>query len=259
MKTLLPLILLFVIGCKSDEKKEALSMPGAYKQVSQRVKSKDLDTTYNDFPQLKIFTGDYMMYANINTPDSLSGFGIGSYTINSDTVIERVIYNAFDSSKTDSVSSYTLLVTKTPKGYSQLITGMQSQTGPIDLTEEYEAVGTNTTSPLDGAWKLVKVVAIRENDTTNYETTQFKTYGNGHFIWGNTWADSTKKTHTAIGFGTFTMNGNKVTESVTASTYYDVRGTNVNIDIEMNGKDAFTQIITNDGTKIIESFERLKE
>src|SRR5829696_3747798 len=113
MKALLPCLLLFVLSCKSEEKKEANTMPGAYKQISQRVKSRDLDTTYNGFPQLKIFTGDYMMYANINSPDSLSGFGVGSYSSNSDTVIEKVIYNAFDSSKSDSISSYTLIINKT--------------------------------------------------------------------------------------------------------------------------------------------------
>jgi hypothetical protein len=258
MKNVLPLLLVFIIACKTEEKKEALSMPGAYKQISQRVKSKDLDTTYNNLPQLKIFTGDYMMYANINSPDSLSGFGIGSYTISGDTVTEKVIYNAFDSSKSDSVASFTLLITKTPKGYSQQISAMSTQNGPIDLTEEYEAVGTNTTSPLDGAWKLVKVVSVKGTDTTTYEPTQYKTYGNGHFIWGNTWADSTKKTHTAIGFGTFTMNGNKVKESVTASSYYDVRGKDVDIDIEINGKDAFTQSTIMDSTKVMEMYERLK-
>jgi hypothetical protein len=53
-------------------------MPGAYKKLSVTVKSEKSDTTYTQTNQFKIYTGDYMMYANVNGADSVSGFG--SYT-----------------------------------------------------------------------------------------------------------------------------------------------------------------------------------
>jgi len=260
MKIVVPVALLFLIGCKTEEKKEAAAMPGAYNMLSQHVKVDKTDTTYTDYAQLKIFTGDYMMYAGLNSPDSVSGFGIGSYTSSSDSVTETVIYSASDSAKSDSVSNYNLMIAKTPKGYRQVISGMQTSNGPLELTEEYETVGSADKSPLDGAWKQIKSYWIKGTDTTVNTGTQYKTYGAGHFIWGNTYADSTKKIHTGIGFGKFTMNGNKVKESVTASTYHEVRGKDVDIDVQMDGNDAFTQSYVNaDSTKNVEVYQRLKK
>ena len=91
--------------------------------------------------------------------------------------------------------------------------------------------------------------------------TQFKTYYAGYVIWGNTYSDSANKTHTAIGFGKFEMNGNnKVKESMIASNSYQVRGNTFDIDIELNGADGFTQTINNtDGSKAVETYERLRK
>ena len=56
------------------------------------------------------------------------------------------------------------------------------------------------------------------------------------------------------------MNGNKVKESMRASTYSSVRGHDFDIDIKLNGSDGFTQTITDtDGTKNIEVYIRLKK
>jgi len=128
----------------------------------------------------------------------------------------------------------------------------------LELTEEYETVGSTDKSPLDGAWKQTKNYWIKGRDTTVNTGTQYKTYGAGHFIWGHTYADSTKKIHTGIGFGKFTMNGSKVKESVTASTYYDVRGKDVDIDVQLDGTNAFIQTMRNaDSTISVEFYQRL--
>ena len=57
------------------------------------------------------------------------------------------------------------------------------------------------------------------------------------------------------------MSGNnKVKESMNSSTTYMVRDHDFDIDIEMNGKDGFTQTINNkDGSKSVEFYERLKK
>jgi len=56
------------------------------------------------------------------------------------------------------------------------------------------------------------------------------------------------------------MTGNKVKESMTASTYSDVRGHSFDIDISMNGKDEFTQTMTDaDGSKGVEIYTRMKK
>ncbi|MEP7374011.1 MAG: hypothetical protein ABI675_11515 [Chitinophagaceae bacterium] len=255
------LLAAIVIGCNSPQKKETLSMAGAYKMLSQNVKSDSLDTTYTSLQQMKIYTDDYMMYANVNSPDSISSFGIGSYTVNGDTVTENVIYNASDSSKNDSPGSFTVLIEKTAKGYKQVIPEIQSGNQKFKLTEEYDAAGTESKSPLDGAWKLVKRLEIKGTDTVVNQGVEYKTYYAGQCIWGNTWQDSLKKTHTGIGFGKFEMVGpNKVKESMIASTYSEVRGHDFDINIEMNGTDGFTQT-TDYGSagKGVEVYQRLKK
>ena len=56
------------------------------------------------------------------------------------------------------------------------------------------------------------------------------------------------------------MNGDKVKETMTASSNYQVRGHDFDIDITMNGTDGFTQTMNNkDGSKSVEVYERLKK
>ena len=260
MKILLATSLLFIIGCNNADKKENASMPGVYKMLSQSVKTDKTDSTFTSLQQLKIYTDDYMMYANVTT-DSIGSFGVGTYSADKDTVEEKVIYNASDTAKNENPGAFKLVIEKTAKGYKQIIPDMLSQGHHIKLTEEYESVGTATKSSLDGAWKLTKGYYVKGKDTSFGSGTQFKTYYAGHVIWGNTYSDSTKKTHTNIGFGKFEMSGNnKVKESMMASTYYQVRGHDFDIDIELNGTDSFTQTTNNkDGSKAVEVYERLKK
>ena len=253
--------LLFIMGCNTSDKKENVTMPGAYKMLSQNVKSDKTDTTNTSLQQMKIFTDDHMMYANVNLSDSIGGFGIGTYSADKDTIIENVIYNASDTAMNESPGSFKLLIEKTAKGYKQIIPDMLSQGQHIKLTEEYESTGTKTKSPLDGAWKQIKSYYVNGKDTTVNKITQFKIYYAGNVIWGQTYKDYKNKIHTAMGFGKFVMNSNnKLIESMIASTFYQVRGHDFDIDIEMNGTDEYTQTINNkDGSKSVEIYQRLKK
>lgn len=238
-------------------------MPGAYDMMSQRLKSDKFDTTYTTLKQLKIFTDDYFMYANVNSPDSISAFGIGTYSTGRDTVTENVIYSAYDTTFNDTRPVYKLRVDKTGIGYKQFIPEITSQSGPVELTEEYRQVSIPETTPLDGAWKMERGYSIVGSDTTEMMGTQYKTYYGGQFIWGHTIPDSTSpnKIHTGVGFGTYTMSGeNKVKEAARTSTYYQVRGKDFDIDVEMNGTDGFTQtMMLEDGTKLVEVYQRMKK
>ncbi len=236
-------------------------MPGAYKMLSQSVKGGKVDTTYNNLQQLKMYTDDYMMYANFNPADSVSGFGIGSYTVNKDTVTESVVYSANDTAKNDTPRDFKLAITKTEKGYKQLIHDIQWGDQKISLTEDYETVGTATKSALDGTWKQIKSYSITGKDTTAGTSTQFKMYAGGYFMFGNTYSDSAKKNHTGMGYGKFAMTGtNKSKESVLVSTYYQVRGQEVDLDITMNGADEYTQTIKwKDGSTGVEVYQRMKK
>jgi len=259
MKLLFPTILLILIAC-SSEKKETLIMPGAYKMTSQSLKSHTLDTTYLELQQLKIYTGEYMMFANFYARDSTSGFGVGSYSALKDSVTENVIYTSSDSVRNDTPRTYKLFIEKRDSGYKQVIPDMESQNQKIILTEEYLSVGTKVTTPIDGVWKESKTYYVKGKDTTKYNTTQYKAYYDGYYIWGNTYSDSTKKKHTGMGYGKFAMAGpNKMTESCITSSYYQLRGHDISVDIEMNGNDEYTQTINYpNNEKSVEIYQRLK-
>lgn len=261
MKSIFAIVLFAMFSCTGIVKKETRQMPGAYTMLSQSVNDGKTDTTYTTIKQLKIYTGDYMMYANVNPADSVSSFGIGSYTADTGVVKENLVYSAADTTANTSPGSFSLVIENTPKGYKQVIPEIESGGQKFKLTEEYEGVGTTVKSPLDGAWKEIKSYTIKGKDTTVNNATQFKTYYAGHFIFGHTWADSTNKLHTGMGYGTFAMNGtNKVKENVEASTYYQVRGKSFDIDIELTGADEFKQTITeSNGDKGVEIYQRLKK
>ncbi len=261
MKLLFAIALLTILSCNNAEKKETMSMPGAYNMLSQSVSDGKTDTSYTDLKQLKIYTDDYMMYANMNPADSVSAFGIGSYSADTGTVIENVVYNASDTSENTNPGNFTVLIEKTAKGNTQVLPEIEYQGQKWKLTEEYESAGTSAKSPLDGAWKEIKSYTIKGKDTTIQKMTQYKTYFAGHFMFGHTYRDSANKLHTGIGYGTFEMNGaNKVKEKVTTSTYYQIRGQSFDIDIEMNGADEFKQTITDTtGDRTVEVYTRMKK
>ena len=266
MKSIFAIVLLAVIiSCNNSattEKKEAMSMPGAYTMLSQTVNDGKKDTVYANLKQLKIYTPDFMMYANVNPADSVSGFGIGTYSSDSGMIKENVIYNASDTSANDSPGSFTLMIEKTGKGYKQIIPEITtSNNTKIKLTEEYETAGTSPATALDGAWKETKAYTVKGKDTIPNKAIQYKTYYGGHFIFGHTYKDSANKIHTGMGYGTFTMgSANKITENVVASTYGSVRGKSFDIAIEMTGKDEFKQTISETNGEIgVEFYQRLKK
>ncbi len=261
MKFAFASLMILLAACTASETKEPVKMTGAYKMVSSQVKSATTDTTYTNGEQMKIFTDDFMMYAYINSPDSVSSFGIGSYTASGDTITENVLFNANDSMSNDNPGSFSLIITKTENGYTQAISGMENNAGEkFDLIETYESAGDKTTSAIDGAWKLVNRYWIKGADSVNINGIQYKTYGSGKVIWGHHGTDSLNKGYTGLGFGSFTLNGTKMKESMKASTYHDVRGKDFDIEIEMMGTDGFKQTMANaDGSKNIEIYERLKK
>lgn len=107
---------------------------------------------------------------------------------------------------------------------------------------------------------MIKSYSITGKDTTAGTGTQFKMYGNGYFIFGNTYSDSAKKNHTGMGYGKFVMTGtNKSKESVMVSTYYEIRGKDVDLDIEMNGADEYKQTIKWDNSIGVEIYQRIKK
>jgi len=261
MKNVFAIFLLSAVACTSASKKEPLQMSGAYQMKSASLKNDKLDTTVTSLLQLKMYTADYMMYANVNPSDSVSSFGVGTFAINNDTLMENVFYRGSDTSMNDTENTFKLIISKSADGYTQTIPDIEwGEQGKVALSETYESVGTATATPLDGLWKQEKGYYINGTDTSINTVTQYKMYHNGHFMFGHTWRDSAQKISTGIGYGSFTMDGNtKLVETVKASNYSSIRGQTINIAVELNGTDGYTQtIISPDGSKNVEMYKRLK-
>ena len=246
-------------GCANN----AMHMEGIYKMDSVSIKTISSDTTYRNTNQLKIYTADFMMYADVNDGDSISRFGIGSYSINKDTVTENVIYSANDSASHDQPQAFKLIIDKLQNGYKQYINDIAADDGStFDLTEYYSGIGTPASSVLDGAWRQQRAYSIVGNDTVRVRNNvQYKLFYNGYVMWGHSMKDSLNKTITGVGYGKFTMTGNtQLKESMLTSTYSVVRGHDFDIAIELTGDDHFKQTITNsDGSRDVEFYERLKK
>ncbi|TDH26798.1 hypothetical protein EXU57_08275 [Segetibacter sp. 3557_3] len=243
--------------------KPDLQMAGAYRMLTQVFTRGEQDTSYDAAKQLKIYTPQHMMYANIlpGGADTFSSFGVGRYSIKDGKVIEDIFYSGSDTSVNSTTRSYTLDITKSAKGYKQVIDAIGTSNGQkLKLTETYEQIGSAQKSPVDGTWKLVKVYSVSGKDTTDSKVTQYKTYYAGHFIWGRTALNDAGKNETAVGFGSFEMNGQqKLRETVFASTYSVLNGQTVAIDIKMNGTDSYIQSFNvSDNEVHTEVYSRLK-
>ena len=251
---------LSAVSCSSNIK-EAPNMPGAYFMKSQIINDGKKDTKFTDLKQLKIYTDSFMMYTQVNPGDSVSAFGVGSYTADTGTVTENVIYSASDSTFNASPATYTLNITTTPGGYTQVIPEIVIDSLKSKLTEEYQSVSKDQKTPLDGVWKETDFYVVRGKDTTRSERTQYKAFYAGYFMYGHSFKDSANKEFTGIGFGTFEMDGdNKIKEVDLNSTYSIAVGQSFPIDIEFNGPDNYKQTIESaDGSKSVEYYQRVKK
>ena len=249
------------ISCNTSSVKETPKMPGTYFMTSQTVNDGKKDTKYTDLKQLKIYTDNLMMYVQVNSPDSTSAFGVGSYTSDTGTVTENVIYSARDTTFANTPGIFKLNITKTVDGYEQVIPEILTGSQKYKLTEVYQTSGTTAKTPLDGIWKQINSYSLNGKDTIKDVRIQFKAFNAGYFMFGHTFTDSASKKHTGIGFGTFEwINNNKIKETDLNSTYSIIAGQTFDIDIEMTGTDHYKQIITNaDGSKSVEYYERLKK
>ena len=253
-------IVLTAIGCNTST---VINMPGAYLMTTQIINDGKKDTKLTSLKQLKIYTDSFFMYAQVNPADSVSGFGVGSYTADKATVTEYVIFSARDTTNNATPATYKLNITKNPDGYEQVIPEIVVDSQKSKLTEVYQTVGTTAKTALDGVWKEINSYTLKGTDTTKNVRTQFKAFYAGYFIFGASFKDSASKNRTGIGFGTFEMignNNNKIKETDLNSTYAIIAGQSFDIDIQMSGTDYYNQTITNaDGSKSVEYYERLKK
>jgi hypothetical protein len=230
---------------------------GAYTLVKQSINSGNGDSAMAN-EQMKLFTDKHMIYAH-KRQDTLAGFGVGTYSGASGKVIESVFYGNNGAKK----NNYELKISKIPGGYRQVIEMKETGGRNFILTEDYKNVGKQVNTPLDGAWKLVKVESTSKDGKKTVEENrrQFKVYESGNFVWAATYKDTAAgQRNSAFGYGAFEMTSpTKAVETNINSSYSSLLGTPVTLTIKLVGKDMFEQSINwENGMKEKEIYQRLR-
>lgn len=236
-------------------------MSGAYTLQQQWIMQEGADTVFTRVQQLKMYNGDFVMYAGIAPGDSTCSFGVGTYSVRSDTITEAIFFSASNTVMSSMDKKYRLLVSKEGKGFKQVIPDFDKRKGKKrTLSETYTSVGITLASPLDGLWKEDKAYFVVDQDTSIFKATQYKMYHAGYFIYGQIWFDTQKKMHTAAGFGSFSFEGkDNLKEHVLVSTYNMFVNKTVEVTLEMLGTDKFKQTIyLPDGSQTVEHYSRIK-
>ena len=241
----------------------ALSLRGAYAMQKQTIDSGNGAEAMNT-TQLKIYTDKYMMYAHRRSAtDSMAEIGVGTYKVENGKIFENVFFSANGPQN----NAFELAISKLGDGYRQVIDFPSDNSGKhFILTEDYKNASNKMVSPLDGAWKLVALMYADKNGNEmkvdlDEQTGQYKFYESGHFMWGNRWKDKAGKMYTGYGYGTFRMTGPDAAAEYNESSTYTTAlvGKTMNLNLKFTGNDRYQQtIVSADGTKQIETYERLK-
>jgi hypothetical protein len=261
------LVICFGTACQNNSSKNGDSsgdstefqLQGAYSMIKQVGNDGTKDTLLKK-EQLKIYSDQYMMYASPRATDSFGEYGIALYKRRGNEVSEYIFYTSSAGEVRDTAL---LEITKLPNGYRQAITYHDSSS-TFTITEDYDRVGKEPRTALDGAWRQVKNIQIDDKgDTTSSSVVnQFKVYESGYFIWANPTRDPSSNNFRSIyGYGTYKWLNNKETEEVNISSTFSslLVGKPVKIDIEFDGTDKYKQTIMGPkGEKSVEVYDRLK-
>lgn len=252
------LLILLLISCNYNPKKDLPDVRGVFNLLSASA----ADTTIAKQKQLKIYANDCFMYLSINPADSVSAFGIGTYTTDAGKVTENIVYSAADTIVNTTAFSRTLNIKQNDKGFEQTIPVTIPGNKEKQVVEDYVSVGTTQKSPLDGAWKQTAEYGIKGNDTTKlFNEMQWKIFFGGYWAAGLVFTDSLQKKHTGIIYGKFTTESNKeIKENVSVATLSAFIGHVYDVSIDIKNNDSFSQVLTApNGTKYLVEFIRVKK
>jgi hypothetical protein len=248
--------LLFVLAatalmasCNTAPKTE--SMDGVYKMDKSVLNdgTTDNEQVMNDsIAQYKIYTPTHYFFIATGK-DSAVAFGVGNYTMADGKVSET---NIFNTNTLDTAGSVGLEITKSEKGYTQLIPSMTVGGKTFKLTEDYTTVPATGTSALDGVWHQVKNLVINGNDTVDGTYNEYKIFHAGHFMWAARAINDSAamKYKNFIGSGTFTLANEALTENLEFTSMSGIKG-KYNIIVNFNGTDEFTQKTADTAAKVV--------
>lgn len=257
--TVIALLSIFVAACSNREKLDA-PVDGVYNMLSQTFKSDMLDSTFTQLKQLKIYHDGYVIYARVNTADSLGAFGMGTFTMDSGRLTENIVFSATDTLADINTYSITENITLNDKGFTMFIPGVNAGQGKMSVTEKYESAGTGEKSALDGIWKQSSGYSYKGKDTVFWNDVQYKAFYGGRFLYGNYVGINGADKGTYTSFGTFALNGANLQQNITSSSTPALNGKTVSIKVAFTGNDTYaeTHDAANGRTEVI-VYQRVKK
>lgn len=238
--TVIVLLSIITAGC-NNQKAQNQPIDGVYNMVSQTFKSDMLDSTFTQLKQLKIYHNGYVIYARVNTADSLGAFGMGTFTMDSGRLTENIVFSATDTLADINTFAITENITQNDKGFTMFIPNINAGQGKMSVTEQYETAGTGTKSALDGIWKQSSGYSYKGTDTVFWNDVQYKAFYGGHFVYGNYVGMNGINKGTYTSFGTFSLNGNTLQQNITSSSTPALNGKTVNIKVNFTGDDTYAE------------------
>lgn len=204
---------LFLFYCQ-QKKNEVVSVDGVYKMDSQLIYALANDSLLQTIEapnQIKIYTDRHYLWIKVSD-DSLANFGVGSYKLIENSVVETNMYN---SNGVDKPDQYNLNVELTEKGYNQMIPSMKYNGTEIKIDEKYTRMVESAASNFDGLWKATQNYLVTGSDTIHRNYPDFKIYNKGNFSWGvRALIDTANNKYVSyVGTGTFTVEGDLMKET----------------------------------------------
>jgi len=256
--TVIALLSIFIAGCNNKPANAPIN--GVYNMLSQTFKGDMLDSTFTQLKQLKVYNDGYVIYARVNTADSIGAFGLGTYSMDSGKLTENIVFSATDTLADVNAFSVSENITHTNKGFTMTVPNINADQGKMSVTEEYESVGTETKSKLDGVWKQVSGYSYKDKDTVFWNDVQYKAFYAGHFIYGNYTGLNGVNKGTYTSFGTFSLNDNTLQQIINSSSTPGLNGKTVNIKISFMDDNTYheTHDAPNGRTEVI-VYQRMKK
>jgi hypothetical protein len=213
--------------------------------------------TVNSNPQMKIFTGNYSMYARY--ANSKAAFGVREVVAVRGGIEERNIFGISDTSLFVIPNAFHVEIEKTETGFKSVIPSIQIMGQDLYIEETYRQVSGGKKASVDGAWQLTKAFTVNGTDTTHLDIVQFKFYQSGHFIFGHALRDSAGVQRAGMGFGTFEMTGeDALVENVEVSSYPAIVGKSFNIKVTLTAPNQLLEIVDElEGVKSVEYYQRM--
>ncbi len=233
-----------IYGCKIESTKELPT--GVYKMTGSLIYDSTVENTISSPDQFKIYNLSHYFYVYIEK-DSSAGFGVGSYSMKNDTLIE---HNIFNSISLDNSQDRRLIIKGNEKGYTDEVPELNTGGLKNKLKQSYDTVSVKgQSSLLDGLWERGRCMKINGTDTLFYYFKEYLVFNAGYYMQASrVEVDSIANTYkNNVDFGSFKWEKNMLSKKSEFSNINKV-GSVESVRCSLTQKDSVLLQITIDPT-----------